>query len=158
MKKIILLLVSFFLIIIIWRGAEFYRSVTEPLNNQQQLAVKYVEEQLNIEKINRVDFFHGEIAYHVINAMLDSTPVFVFVPETLDNIIIRNVDQGITYTDAKNIVEKERNPKKITAIKLGIEKNIPLYEVTYLNQQNQYVFYYLTFKNGRYLKHYELKK
>ncbi|MFP3393521.1 peptidase M4, partial [Brevibacillus sp. SIMBA_076] len=49
-------------------------------------------------------------------------------------------------------------PKEILKAKLGFENNIPLWEVTYIDDDNRYSYYYLEFKDGNFLRRYSIEK
>lgn len=54
--------------------------------------------------------------------------------------------------------EHKSKPKEILKIKLGFENNIPLWEVTYIDDENRYSYYYLAFKDGQFLRRYSIEK
>ncbi len=158
MKKIILFVVLVFLVALAAKSFYFYQSILAPLKTVQQQAVDFAQEQYNIQAVISIDFFHGETAYHVIRATIEGEEKIIWISEDFDQTTIRNASEGITEGQVREIVETELKPEKIVSIKLGMENEIPLYEVVYVDQQNQYSFYYLTFKNGRFLKHFQLEK
>lgn len=55
--------------------------------------------------------------------------------------------------DLKHCQEK-LNPQKIISVKLGMEKNVPLWEVTYLDESERFNYDYYDFKTGEWLKYY----
>lgn len=158
MKKFLLLLILFIIVALVIKGIYFYQSILDPLKSEQQQVLDFINEEYSIQAITGIDYFHGETAYHVISATIDGEEMIIWVPYTLDQTTIRNINEGITEEGVRSIVQAELNPKNIVSIKLGMENNIPLYEVVYIDQENRYSFYYLTFKNGRFLKHFQLEK
>ena len=40
--------------------------------------------------------------------------------------------------------------KEILKVKLGVENNIPLWEVTYIDDDNRYSYYNLAFQDGQF--------
>ena len=46
--------------------------------------------------------------------------------------------------------EPKPKPKQIVKVKLGAENDIPLWEITYIDQEDRYTYYYLEFQNGEY--------
>ena len=43
-------------------------------------------------------------------------------------------------------------------VKLGFENDVPLWEVTYIDDDNRYSYYYLEFKDGKFLRRYSIEK
>ena len=46
--------------------------------------------------------------------------------------------------------EPKSKPKEILKVKLGVENNIPLWEVTYIDDDNRYSYYNLAFQDGQF--------
>ena len=42
-------------------------------------------------------------------------------------------------------------------VKLGFENDVPLWEVTYIDDDNRYSYYYLEFKDGKFLRRYSIE-
>ncbi|MGQ0439631.1 DUF5590 domain-containing protein, partial [Bacillus sp. B-TM1] len=40
----------------------------------------------------------------------------------------------------------------------GAQNDIPLWEITYIDQEDRYTYYYLEFQNGVYAGHYSIEK
>lgn len=73
--------------------------------------------------------------------------------------IVRKKSEGISEKEAlqrtieqvgDDSKEHKSKPKEILKIKLGFENNIPLWEVTYIDDENRYSYYYLAFKDGQF--------
>ncbi len=54
--------------------------------------------------------------------------------------------------------ESKSKPKEIMKVKLGFENDVPLWEVTYIDDDNRYSYYYLEFKDGKFLRRYSIEK
>jgi uncharacterized protein YpmB len=65
-----------------------------------------------------------------------------------------NYSEGKTKEEIEKIATNQLNPAKIISIELGMENNVPLWEVTYLDSSNTYNYDYYDFKTGEWLKYY----
>ena len=55
-------------------------------------------------------------------------------------------------------MSQKPKPKEIIKVKLGAQNDIPLWEITYIDQEDRYTYYYLEFQNGAYAGHYSIEK
>ena len=74
---------------------------------------------------------------------------------TVKRLSIKNVANGKTKEDILSIVQQNINSEKIISVKLGMENNVPLWEVTYKDSSGKYNYDYYDFKTGEWLKYYE---
>jgi uncharacterized protein YpmB len=84
--------------------------------------------------------------------------VAAWVPEKTGNVIVKKIKSGVSKQEAIAKLKAERNPKEIISAKLGMEKGVPLWELTYIDDDNRYSFYYLSFKDGTFLKRYSFQQ
>lgn len=66
--------------------------------------------------------------------------------------------EGISEKKAIQIVASERKPKEFVKVKLGAENDVPLWEITYIDQEGRYTYYYLEFQDGKYAGYYSIEK
>lgn len=60
----------------------------------------------------------------------------------------KKAKEGITSNQAVQAVQKENTVSKLKEVKLAREGDVLLWEVTYLNENNQYSFSYVDFSTG----------
>ncbi len=158
MKKIISFFALIISVIFVWQGINFYSVIKAPLIQEQNQAFTFVKENTNIQVIDDVDFYHGKEPFYIFKGKNDiEESVIIWVPESLDTYVIKRQDEGISLQEVFDFTERELNAKQIISIKLGMESSIPLYEIIYKDQQGRYSYYFISFKDGSYLKHYHLK-
>lgn len=120
-------------------------------------AITVATEEANLTNITSVDYYHGISSYKIIQGT-DTKGVhwIVWVPEKKGKVLIKKLNDGVSQQEAIQIVMKERNPKEIVKVKLGAESDIPLWEITYIDQEDRYTYYYLNFIDGKYEGYYSI--
>ncbi len=147
------------MLLVVWQSYLFFSGIKEPIRSATTDATAYVKEHVTVEEITNVNFYHGTDSYQVFASVdEDGEEVYIWVPETLDTHLLKRKVEGISFEDVATFAKQELEPKKLISIKLGVEQTIPLYEITYLDNQDRLSYYYMTFKDGTYLKHYHLGK
>ncbi|KAA0550227.1 peptidase M4 [Bacillus sp. BGMRC 2118] len=143
--------------VMIWFGVHTYQNAFDYRNKQDSKAIEQANEEVPNLEIIDVTYFNGNESYTIVHGKKDGEEQIVCVPfnEKLD-IIVVNPKKGITAQEAVGIVKEERNPTEIKAVNLGVEQNIPIWEVIYLDEQNRYSYFYVTFKDGQFIKRYTL--
>ncbi|MCT8138930.1 DUF5590 domain-containing protein [Anaerobacillus sp. CMMVII] len=144
-------------VLIVWQGLQFFSNVKDPIREAENSALTFLEENIEISEIVSADFYHGTLSYQVFRGLTENEEeIIVWVPDTLDSLVVKKSNEGINFNEAFQFTQEELQPKEVISIKLGMENNIPLYEIIYIDQQNRYSYYYITFKDGSYLKHFHL--
>ncbi|WP_246942122.1 hypothetical protein [Bacillus pinisoli] len=156
MRKWIVFLIVI-IIISVWTTIDTYRSAHTYRNQITEKATATVKKQEPGLSVNEVSFYNGTKAYTIIYGTVDEQEQIFCVPsEQEDEIIVVNPKKGITANEAINILKNDRNPVEIKSINLGIEQNVPIWEIIYVDQKNRYSYYYVTFKDGEFIKRYTL--
>ncbi|GAF65256.1 hypothetical protein BTS2_2154 [Bacillus sp. TS-2] len=136
-----------------------YQLIREPLKENYNLAEQYTLENNLLQTIEEVEYYHGTDAYYVVygnDAEGDSS--VVWVANDFDGHDVRKADEGIDEEQVRSIVEAEHNVKSIQRIRLGYERNLPTYEVTFIDEQDRQSYFYVTFEDGTFMKRYHLNR
>ena len=152
MKKIILFLVLF---IVIGVGVfiKVYVSAQEPLKAAEEKAVSLAKEKVELSEVEDFHIYHGTETVSVVEGKnKKGENIIVWIPEKSKKVMVDKRDNGISKEDAVNRLLDEKSPKKIISVKLGMENNIPLWEIHYRSENNLINYYYVHFKTGEWLK------
>lgn len=171
MKKKWLFIIPLLLGIIIWQAFNIYFESISSKTKREQHAITYVNNNVKqLDVINEVEYYHGRLAYHVVYGTTDNNEqLIVWVPDSdKGEMLIRKANEGWSKEKVKSFVLSNQNPLKLIDIRLGAElmmdnrtkktETTPLWEVTYIDQQNRYTYYFLKFIDGSFVKRYSLKK
>ncbi|WP_456278577.1 PepSY domain-containing protein [Bacillus sp. AK128] len=156
MKKWIALLIVIF-IIVIWTSIDTYRTANLYRTEQGDQAINVAKEQEPDLEITDITFYNGNQSYTIIYGRIgEKTQIFCVPTDEKGEVIIIDPKNGISAEEAVNLLTEERNPSSIQSVNLGIEQNVPIWEIIYLDQNNRYTYYYVTFEDGEFIKRYTL--
>jgi len=141
--------------IFIWIAVETYGSAVEPKRLAQSKALQRAKEEVEFAEIHDIHTYHGDQQYiTIMGTDKADNHIIVWVPENEERVIVKKANKGITKEDAISKLKADRNPKEIISIRLGMENELPLWEITYIDRENRYSFYYLSFEDGTFLRRY----
>lgn len=127
----------------------------------QNIASEIATEKANLVSINDVEFFHGKKSFQIVFGKDENgESVIVWVEESAENpfVLIKKANDGWTKAMVKDQIIQNRQPKKILDVRLGMKEKNPLWEATYIDQEDRFTYYYLDFETGSFLKRYSLTK
>jgi uncharacterized protein YpmB len=113
-----------------------------------------------LSSIDWIETFYGHRKYHVLSGTnAQNKKVYVWIPQTKKNesVIVKKQSSGITKEQAITNVNKEYDPVEIVSVKLGMDEEIPIWEVKYKSQSGRFTYDYVDFNNGEVIKHMALK-
>ncbi|MFS0822986.1 DUF5590 domain-containing protein [Bacillus sp. 1P02SD] len=151
MKKWIIGILVVLLVFIIWKGVNIYQSALEPLNEAETKGNKIALEKTQIETIDDSYTYLGTKAYQVVIGKNDEGEAMIaWIPLKKGEIVTRFKREGITEKEALAILKSDRNPQEIRSVKLGLEDNIPIWEIIYIGSDDRLTYHKLYFENGKY--------
>ena len=152
MKKVIIICLLIFFIIL-GTGIFVYLNAVKPVKAAETKAINRAMEETRLVKADDFQMYHGLETYYIVKGKNRAgTSIYVWIPEKEGKIIVRKVKDGVSKEEAINKLKEEKNPKKIISVRLGMEKNIPLWEIYYRTEGNLINYYYVDFKTGEWLK------
>jgi uncharacterized protein YpmB len=152
MKKVLL---GFIILIVISIGAGsfIYLNSMKPVRAAESKAVELAKQETDLSEAEDFNLYHGTETFYVIEGKdHDGTSIYVWVPEKKGKIISLKQSDGISKNEAINRLKQEKNSAEIMSVRLGMEKNIPLWEIHYRSGSNLINYYYIDFKTGEWLK------
>ncbi|MFV8828333.1 DUF5590 domain-containing protein [Alkalihalobacterium sp. APHAB7] len=159
MKKWVITIVCALLIAAIGMSIYFYQNMRSPITEQEQLAIERALNETEIGIIEDVSFYHGTQPYVVIKGQQEDgeTDLIAWVGQEAESIVVKPAKNGLTEEEVRQFAVSELAPKRLLAVRLGLENRLPIYEITYIDQNDRYSFYYITFEDGTFVKRYSLK-
>jgi uncharacterized protein YpmB len=157
MKKKWLIFGSVFIILLVWLSMDTYKYAFDYKDHQKEKAIELATKKLPAFEVLDVSFYNGNESYTILYGIEENKEQIVCVPiESKLEIITIDPSNGITAEDAIQIVQRERNPVAIKSVNLGIEQNVPIWEIIYVDENNRYSYYYVRFQDGEFIKRYTL--
>ncbi|MCA1058361.1 DUF5590 domain-containing protein [Rossellomorea aquimaris] len=149
MKKWITIIVISFIVIGVTASVLLYKVSRGPLDQQRDQALNRVEDETAIVKVENTSFYNGSKSYVVVTGENEQQEKLVaWIPNKKGKIIEKKWADGITKDQAINKLNDEKKPKELLSVRLGYESVGPVWELTYLDQQDNLNYYYLLFSTG----------
>lgn len=132
-----------------------YIKAMEPFNEAEKIAVEIAKKEAELVTIDDFSIYNGTKTYFVVKGKdIRGRKFVVWIPEEKKDrkITVRREKDGITEEEARKIVMQKKTPKEIMSVKLGMENNIPLWEIYYRSNKDAISYYYIDFATGEMLK------
>jgi len=130
-----------------------YLSALDPVKAAETKAVSRAQEEISLKEVEDFHIYNGIETVNVIEGKSkNGDQIIVWMPEKSKEIFVRKAKNGLTKEEAIQKLQQEKSPKKIISVRLGMEKNIPLWEIYYRSNNNLINYYYVHFDTGEWLK------
>ncbi|MHA4765806.1 cell wall elongation/penicillin-binding protein regulator TseB [Bacillus altitudinis] len=154
MKKIVWIISSvaaFVLLIGIISFSWIYQMAMGQKEEGHEAAIERAKKQASLAQVEQVDTFVGKEKQFIVEGKnKQNEAIYVWVPASKkEKVIAKKAKEGITSNQAVQAVQKENTISKLKNVQLAREGDVLLWEVTYLNENNQYSFSYVDFTTGR---------
>lgn len=133
-----------------------YLNALQPKNKAADKAFETAKAKAGLKTMEDFYLYHGLESYSVIIGTTNGgEKKIVWIPDNRhEKVVIKNAASGKTKKDIMAIIQQQIHPYQIISVKLGMEKNVPLWEVTYKNGSGKYNYDYYDFQTGEWLKYY----
>jgi uncharacterized protein YpmB len=151
-KKWILSIVIFF-VVLIGILIKVYLSAMNPVKAAEEKAVLLASKKAQLTEVQDFHLYNGLETVNVIEGKnKKGDKIIVWIPEKSKKVFVKKAKNGLSKEEAVQKLLQEKNPKKIISVRLGMEKNIPLWEIYYRSENNLINYYYVHFETGEWLK------
>jgi uncharacterized protein YpmB len=146
MKKWIMIL-SIFLLVIVGYFVYVYFQTVKPLNSAHSKAVEEAKKEANVVSAEQFYQYNGTMTYYVVvGKQKDGTKVAVWMPQSKNkDVTVMKWADGISKAEAINTLMGKKTPKKILGVRLGMKDDIPVWEVSFLDQSKKLNYFYVDF-------------
>lgn len=130
-----------------------YVSAVDPVKTAEKKAVLLAKKEISLKEVEDFHIYNGIETVNVIEGKSkQGDKIIVWIPEKSQEIFVRKAKNGLTKEAAIQKLQQEKSPEKIISVRLGMEKNIPLWEIYYRSNNNLINYYYVHFDTGEWLK------
>ncbi|WP_042457766.1 cell wall elongation regulator TseB-like domain-containing protein [Neobacillus dielmonensis] len=155
MKKWIIAVILV-IVAIVGMSIKVYLTAMEPVKAAEKQAIKLAGNKVKFSEVNDFHIYNGLETVNVIEGKnKQGQKIIVWVPEKTKKVFVKKANSGLTKEQAIQKLADEKNPEKIISVRLGMEKNIPLWEIYYRSKDNLINYYYVDFETGEWLKQIE---
>lgn len=148
-KKIVILFSCIVaLLLLILFSAIFYIRASRPIRQAKEEAIQLAKEHVPLKRVDQFYWFTREATYFsLIGETEAGENVVVIIPKTGDKMLIFDEKDGLTETQAREIVREMVPEEKIKKTTLGVFEEQVVWEVmTKVNDELRY--YLIDFKEG----------
>ncbi|MGA9287997.1 MAG: DUF5590 domain-containing protein [Anaerobacillus sp.] len=155
--RVIGIIAGIIIAVLIWQGVSFYQSILDHPDQLEEKAIARAKSESTITTIDEAIQYHGTNNAYVVLKGDDPNgeKVYVFVPDKEGSLVTKKVSEGVKLETVKSKITKEFSPKEIIDIKPGIEvnqdnKQVLVFEATFIDNDDRYTFAYYYYSNGEY--------
>ncbi|NRD80544.1 DUF5590 domain-containing protein [Bacillus sp. BRMEA1] len=153
MKKWIFIIVLLLLVIFTGVSINVYVNAVKPVKTAEEKAVVLAKKSTSLSKVNDFHIYHGLESIDVIQGKnKKGENIIVWIPEKSKKVFVRKAKDGLSKNEAIQKLLQEKKPKQIISVRLGMERDIPLWEIYYRSNNNLINYYYIDFETGEWLK------
>ena len=149
-------IISIILILIITAAGisiKVYLTAMEPVKAAESKAVSIAKKEIDLRKVHNFSIYNGLEQINVIEGEnKQGEQIVVWIPEKSKKVFFEKANNGLSKEQAIQKLNDEINPKEIISVRLGMEKNTPLWEIYYRSNNNLINYYYIHFTTGEWLK------
>jgi uncharacterized protein YpmB len=136
-------------IVIVGAMIAVFLNARSPVNEKAEVALQRAETETDLASTEDVSLYNGKKSYLVITGENTSgEKIIIWVPEKDEEIIVKKWADGISKEAAINKLNGENDVNEILSVKLGMESVGPVWEMTYLDDNEHLNYYYLLFETG----------
>jgi len=151
-KKFILIFILF-LIIIFGVSIKVYHTAVKSVNKAENKSISLAKNSSALSEVDDFHIYNGIDTVNVIEGKnKQGKKLIVWIPEKSKKVIVKKASSGLSKQQAVDKLLQEKKPKEIISVRLGMEKNIPLWEIYYRSDNNLINYYYIDFETGEWLK------
>jgi uncharacterized protein YpmB len=152
MKKWIIFIVIF-VVVILGLLIKVYFTSVDPVKAAEKKAVAQANEEISLKEVEDFHIYNGLETVNVLEGKsTKGEKIIVWIPEKSKKVFVKKAKDGLSKEEAIQKLLQEKKPKKIISVRLGMEKNIPLWEIYYRSKNNLINYYYVHFETGEWLK------
>ncbi|MEY8662058.1 DUF5590 domain-containing protein [Ligilactobacillus faecis] len=130
-----------------------YSLAVSPMRRAHDQAFELAQKYASLKDDEK--FYHynrTQTYYTLLGTNKKGQKIYVIVAQNGKKINIYQKNEGVSEAKVKEVVKSSDKVKKITHVALGLHKNKPTWEVSYLNQYGNLCYDLLDFKSGKIIK------
>ncbi|MGM7635353.1 cell wall elongation regulator TseB-like domain-containing protein [Bacillus sp. Hm123] len=153
-KWIWLTVIAVSLLLICTACLNVYNHAQKPHEKAKEYAISIAKQESAITSVTDFNIYNSEESYYAVLGQTDKKKqLAVFVPkEKKKQPITKDITKGISKEEAVKKLQNDESIEKLLGARLGIEKSDPVWELVFLDKNDQINYYYLQVNSGEWLK------
>lgn len=130
-----------------------YRRSVAPYNQAQEEATVIARREVGISNVTDFYWYNGSETYFTIVGTTDENEEIIAIIKQEDGSVTSiPVDEAIAQDEAIRQVINEKSPERILEARVGIEGDLPVWEVSYRYENGRIGYYLLNLQTGEWLR------
>lgn len=147
-----LIIVAIILLSIIILSIILYHRSMQPYNEVKADAYQYAKENADIQEPYDFYWYNGEETYYtVVGKNSNGEDIITIIAQNGGQIRTIKVADALTKQEAVQQVVAAKEPKSINQARIGMEQNMPVWEISYKNQNNGLGYYKIHLETGEWI-------
>ena len=148
-----LLLIGIFIMIVMGSAIMIYIKAEEPVRQVEEKAILIAKEEAGLISVDEFNIYNGEKTFYILQGEnQQGVKLVVWIPEKKGKIIIKKASEGISKEQATRKVMNEIGSDEIISVKLGIENDVPIWEIQSRTKGDLLNYHSVVFETGEWLK------
>lgn len=152
MKKILIGIAAGLGLLLVASVVLFQRSFS-PYAQAREEAVAYAQERAELVQAEDFYWYNGTETYFAVTGEDEKQrPLIVIIKQDGGDVTILNQENALSESQAIQLTQEAKNPQKILEARIGMEESIPVWEVSYRNEDQSIGYYILSLETGEWVK------
>ncbi|WP_430539386.1 DUF5590 domain-containing protein [Listeria rocourtiae] len=129
----------------------FFYSAQKPVRADEKEALARIEGKVDLKEQEDFYLYNGAngVYYVLTGKNSKNKNIIVWVPKSKKGtVVVKYAKDGISKDEAIAKVKQEKNPVKILNVTLGMDKGVPIWEISYLDKDNNLNYFDVDFETG----------
>ena len=153
MKKTIISGLTILMAAVIFGSIYLFNTSRQPLKQAEAETIAIAKETAGLTKADKFYWYNNaETYFSVVGTARNKEPVLVIVEQEGGDVVVLKEGDYITEQQAKQIVREAKKPAELLEVRIGIEEDVPVWEVAYKQENGRLGYYIITAKDGKWVK------
>lgn len=124
-----------------------------PYNQAQAETLDLAERRADLVEANEFYWFNGAETYFTITGQdSEGNSIIVIVKQDTGEIEVLQEDETISKQTAINTTHQQEEPEEILEARIGIDKDEPVWEVTFRQENGRMGYTYISLTSGEWIR------
>lgn len=139
------------ILLIVGIGGCVYSKAKAPIKKARVAAEERLKKETDIKDVDEFYLYNGSSTYYaVIGKNSKGQEMAAWIPANKkEKVHVKKMSDGVSKQDALNKLLSEKKPKEVLGVRLGMEKELPVWELSYLDENSNLNYYYIHFDSGK---------
>lgn len=152
MKKFLVGLIVVMSTLIIATVVVYRRSVA-PHNQAEEEATVIANREANITSAEEFYWYNGSETYFTVTGTSDAgEELIAIIRQDTGEVTTISAEETVSEEEAIRQVVNEKSPERILQARIGIEDELPIWEVSYRNENGRIGYYVMALENGEWIR------